>query len=104
MKKILLIVVILTAFISVNLNAQDKTLTIEDAVVGQWRQFYPDYIQQLTWRGNSDMLTYVEGTSVFEKSVKSKKGKEIIKAADINKALKSKELTEIKYFPYFSCS
>lgn len=55
MKFLLLIVLTTLSLCSI---AQDKELTLEDAVLGQWRQFYPTRLSNLSWRIDSDAITF----------------------------------------------
>ena len=50
--------------------AQQKELTIEDAVIGRWRQFYPEDMMSVEWR-NNEHFTYVKAwTELVQMGVK----------------------------------
>ncbi|MCF6365148.1 MAG: S9 family peptidase [Bacteroidales bacterium] len=84
--------------------SQNKKLTIEDAVTGQWRQFYPEHI--------NGIQTYAEDNFTYVKDYKeiiliNKKGistKSLVSLEQINSALKETGNNEIKYFPYWDYS
>lgn len=66
---------ILLAFffgMSIAVPFAQKKLTIEEAVMGQFRQFAPQTIQQLNWMGKSDTYSFVRNDSVFFGKVKGK--------------------------------
>ncbi|MBX7052589.1 MAG: S9 family peptidase [Flavobacteriales bacterium] len=70
MKKHILLA-LLTGLTTTVLFAQKK-LTIEEAVTGQFRQYAPETIQQLSWMGKSDTYSFVRNDSVFFGKVKGK--------------------------------
>lgn len=70
MKKNILLIAICCLWAVVT-NAQKK-LTIEESVIGQFRQFAPSNLQQLSWMGQSDTYSYVRNDSVFVGKVKGK--------------------------------
>lgn len=51
--------------------AQDK-LTIEESVVGQFGQFAPKSLSQLSWMGKSDTYAYVKDNAVYYGMTKAK--------------------------------
>ncbi|MCH2044671.1 MAG: DPP IV N-terminal domain-containing protein [Saprospiraceae bacterium] len=42
----------------VNLQAQDKELTLKDAVLRQWSKFYPKFYADMQWQPGTSILTY----------------------------------------------
>ena len=93
---------IIIQFGCLNTEAQDKKLTIEDAVIGQYTQLRPEYLQQLQWRGNTDYYTYVVDGKLTQGSPTSSKTKSILSLDELNKVLKKNNIKEIeKYFPVF---
>ena len=71
-----------------------KDLTLEEAVMGQYRQFYPKGNAGLTWVKNTNQYAYLSNRydTVF---VKGGKKDQVISLTEINKALKQ----ELKYIP-----
>ena len=89
-------------FQSLNIKAQDKKLTIEDAVIGLYTQLRTEYLQQLQWRGNTDYYTYVVDSKLTQGSPTSSKTKSILSLDELNKVLKKNNIKEIeKHFPVF---
>lgn len=74
--------------ISFQNKAQEKELTIEDAVTGQISYLYPDYILKLLWKGKSDNYTYVKDNVLVMGNVKTDKTEEILKPEEMTAAFK----------------
>jgi len=83
------------------LFAQDKLLTIDEAVLGQYRQFYPEYIRQLQWRAKTDFYTYVENENLMQGDVKSKEIKSVLTLSELNKVLEKQNVLKLSYFPEY---
>lgn len=99
MRRILLFVGLLVfPLLSGMLQAQNKMLTMEDAIMGQWRQFYPESMSQLQWRGKSNEYTYVEGKLLKSATIGSTP-KNILELDQLNEALKSASLQKLGGFP-----
>ncbi|MCC6600811.1 MAG: DPP IV N-terminal domain-containing protein [Crocinitomicaceae bacterium] len=58
-------------FISLSLFSQ-QPLTLEEAVNGQYRQFYPKNLDQLNWLPGSDDFVYVKNDTLFQGNAKTK--------------------------------
>ncbi|RLD63931.1 MAG: S9 family peptidase [Bacteroidetes bacterium] len=101
MKKAILILFLFSCLSSV-LIAQDKQLTIQDAVIGQWRNLYPEYIQQLKWQDKSNFYTYVKNSNLIQANASSSKTDTLVYLDDINSVLHSNSIDSIKYFPRYS--
>ncbi len=81
------------------LIGQNKKLTMEDAVWNQWFSLHPKSFTQLQWIGNSYNYSYLKDwTKIYSGSLKSDSDKLICSVEDVNKALSSKKLSQIKYF------
>jgi dipeptidyl-peptidase-4 len=77
-------------FIGGGLIAQEK-LTLEDAVMQQYRKFYPDNITGFSWIPNSTSFSYLEGYKTLKKgSAANPEAEEWLTIDEVNKALKSK--------------
>jgi dipeptidyl-peptidase-4 len=99
--KRLSVIFLFVTFLWSNIFAQDKLLSIDDAVIGQWRQFYPEHLSGVKAYGDDD-FTHVKAYN--EILLMNTKGKEVSILTDlkkINTALKEEGLNEIKYFPYW---
>jgi len=71
------------------LMAQNKAITLEDAVLRQYSHFYPSATPGLQWVKGSDMISWFSDdyTAVIGKMVPSGKVDTLYKAEDLNKAL-----------------
>jgi len=82
------------------MRAQDKQLTIEEAVVGQWRELYPKQIWHLKWMANEDAFTYMEGNSLWKSSPANPDEKtELVTLDALNKAFTDAGMEELHYIP-----
>lgn len=87
MKKFFLGLFILSSFA---VTAQNKELTLEDAVMQQYRGFYPNSLTMFTWIPNTSSYTYLDGyRKLMKASVKNTEAKEWYDIATINEKLGS---------------
>ena len=86
MKLIILIVLLGLSFGSM---AQDKELTLEDAVLGQWRQFYPSYVTNLAWKKGEEAVTFhsKDGKELMLQNVGAKTAQKLFDLAALSKGL-----------------
>ena len=71
-------IAILFTFIFVNsiLLGQKEELTLEDAVLQQYRKFYPKKLSMFQWIGKTSSYTYLDNyTKLMKASVKDDKNK-----------------------------
>ena len=102
MQKRITIFFVVVSFLTNVAIAQNKELTIEDAVWNQWFSLAPEELSQLSWKPESYDYTYVENwTAIEQGSIKSKKDKNICVIDEINKQLKKLDLPTISYFYNF---
>ena len=67
---------------------QTKELTIEDAVMQQYRKFYPQSLTMFNWVPNTDCYTYLESyQKLMKASVRNPEAKEILSIQELNTAL-----------------
>ena len=71
-----LLLLLLNTVFSINAIAQNKQLTIDEAVVGIYRELYPEYISNLQLRPNSSEVSYVEDNALYIKKFTRSKTKE----------------------------
>ncbi len=101
MKKLIFICYLLASFgLITNVQAQKKNLTMEEAVIGQWRQFYPETLWQLQWRGNTNEFTYQEQKNMMVCNVKGKK-EVLFSVNSLNNGLKNHDI-KLRYLPRIS--
>ena len=101
MKKIT-VSIALILFVSLTLVSQNKKLTIEDAVTGQWRQFYPEHLSGVQAYGENDFTHVKDYNELILMNKSGKDVKILIDLKQINEVLKSEGLNELKYFPYWN--
>ncbi|MBI9066833.1 MAG: DPP IV N-terminal domain-containing protein [Salinivirgaceae bacterium] len=89
----------LIAIISTVLIGQDKLFTIEEAVIGQWRELYPKTIWNINWKGESNTLTFKDQATIYGQSVNSSDSSVILNLDELNAALVKTNLDSIKHMP-----
>ncbi len=78
-----------------NVDAQQKELTLKDAVLEQFGKFYPEHIQGFQWIPGTASYTYLEnGTTLKKSSVANSKEDEGLSISEVNQTLKS----DLKHF------
>ncbi|OFX35990.1 MAG: hypothetical protein A2X08_08020 [Bacteroidetes bacterium GWA2_32_17] len=85
-KKSVLLIWLIISFVTV--YSQQRILTIDEAAIGQYRNFYPQYLQQLQWRSNSETFTFNKNGNLFEGNLKDSSKTEILNSSEILKAFK----------------
>ncbi len=75
----------------------DKELSIDDAIIGQYRQFYPDYILNIRWKDKKHYTFIEQYSKIMVSTPTQKKAKELISLQEINKMYKNKGLTPLLY-------
>ena len=101
MKKSLLISFLFCLLSIPSVFAQDKTLTLEDAVIGQWRDLYPENIRGLSWIPETDHLSWLEDNTLVHSSAKSDEINPIITLEELNNLLDLED-NKLKGFPQAS--
>jgi len=91
MKKILYILLFILSW---QLNAQQKELSLRDAVLGYYKGLYPKTLRNLQWVKNTDQFLYREGQGVVIKNTTNQALKKV------NLEQLKKVLPDAKYFPY----
>jgi dipeptidyl-peptidase-4 len=81
--------------------SQKKEFTIEDAVIGQWRQFYPEHLSGVLPYSSDDFSYVKDYKTIWLMNKSGKELKILTDISDINNALKTEGLSEIPYFPYW---
>ncbi len=102
MKRIFLLVYLLiNCGVFLSLEAQTKKLSMEDAILGQWRQFYPESLSQLSWRGDLSEYTYVkENEILFAKP--GDEPKVLLSLEELNAGIEANEIKALRRIPHFS--
>lgn len=81
--------------------SQTKSLTIDDAVVGVWRELYPEHIRGLSIRPDSKEFTKIAKKELLLVSFDLKKEKTLLTLEELNTALKTTDKAECTYLPAF---
>ncbi len=87
----------LMAAASLQVQAQDKMLTMEDAIINPALQ--PENLRQLSWVAGTDDFTYVKDNTLIRGSAKSTKHKTILTVDKLSVALQAAGGKEVKNFP-----
>ena len=88
---------IISFFINSSIYAQEKTLTLDDAVLGYYKGLYPKSLEGLRWIDNTDTYIYKEKDSYLIKNAKNEVLSQI-ELSDFQKAFPtSKRLPRIQY-------
>jgi len=85
-KKSVLLIWLIISFVTV--YSQQRILTIDEAAIEQYRKFYPQYLQQLQWRSNSETFTFNKNGNLYEGNLKDSSKTEILNSSEILKAFK----------------
>jgi len=93
-----ILTILLGVILSINLTAQDKQLTLEDAVYMN-PSIFPQRMNQLTWMGNSNNFSYVKENELLKASAKSADHQSVCNVDDINAGLTDLEVDSINRFP-----
>ena len=84
-------IVFLVIFVGMGLmaSAQQKELSLQDAVIGQWRQFYPKRLGNLQWRPDTDMVTYrsERANKILQRGIKDNTESTLFDLAALGKAM-----------------
>jgi dipeptidyl-peptidase-4 len=74
----------------VNVDAQQKELTLKDAVMQQYGAFYPEHLQGFQWVPGTTSYTYLEnGITLKKASAENKNESENLSIAEVNQTLNS---------------
>ena len=102
MKKLLLVsYLLINCSILLSLQAQTKKLSMEDAIIGQWRQFYPEDVPQLSWRSVCNEYTFVKNNEVLS-GKPNEEAVSIFNLDDLNLALEAAKLKSLSRIPHFN--
>src|SRR5690554_3447937 len=87
-------ILVLSVFFFTQASAQ-KELTLEQAVLGQYQQFYPDHVFGFNWIENLKKYSYLKQYRTLVVGEVGGEEKEVLNISDINEALDVK-------FSYFA--
>ncbi len=101
MKKAIILIIGFILFATQLVLSQTKSLTIDEAVVGVWRELYPEHIRGLALRPETKEFSKIVKTDLISVSFDLKKENTIISLDEINSVLKAASKEECKYFPAY---
>ncbi len=81
--------------------AQQKQMTLEDAILGRYRGLNPENLNDLSWK-DKNTFTYLKGDTLWLESVKKTERFPLIRLDEINETVKNLTGTSFKGFPSFS--
>ena len=100
-KKIILGAICLLTLCDASVYAQDKMLSMKDAIIGQWRDFYPENIYKLDWRADKNEYSFIDKNAIMVGSPKSS-AEMAVSLDEINSALEAKSIDKLTRIPAFS--
>ncbi|WP_372949072.1 S9 family peptidase [Mariniphaga sp.] len=98
MRKVFLFILLLA---SIQLVAQQKQMTLEDAILGASSYLRPETIQGLSWQ-NDEVFTYVENDTLWAEKAKNGEQNHLISHDGLNTLLNLDEKSVFKRFPSYS--
>ena len=92
-----LLLILISLFVFSSLFAQNKELTIEEAVSLQYRKFRPEHYNQIQWRGDADEFIYIKAWNYVVSRAIDNTESNICNVKIINKELEAKGEEKIQY-------
>lgn len=91
---------ILFITIAPGIFSQNKKLTIQDAVIGQWRYLSPKNLFNLQWMNAEEFVYVHQYTDLIKRDVDSQDSSMLLSLEELNRMLSKKALDELNYFPW----
>ncbi|MDR2009180.1 MAG: S9 family peptidase [Bacteroidales bacterium] len=101
MKRTGLFFLVIALFLSQLIFCQTKSLTIDDAVVGLYRELYPEYLRGISFRPDSKDFTQIKDNSLVSKSFDLKKENLIIDLDELNNIIENSGIGKYSTFPSY---
>lgn len=79
--------------------AQNKTLTIDEAVIGQWQELYPQTLRNIQWQGKSKNFTFQDYQNLYQQSISKGDSTILLTTEQLNTILINSGLDSTTYFP-----
>ena len=102
MKRFVFLLVAIAGLLPLFSSAQTKTLSIDDAVVGVWREYYPEMIYGLQIRPDTKTCTKWDGRNLVEFSFDQKKSSTLLTLEEIVTELKKNDIDIPDYFGLYN--
>lgn len=88
-------------FLIITTAQAQKTLSLEDAVLGAGSYLKPQMPGQLQWK-NNETYVFVLDSFLFESNIKDNQKKQILTLGELNKKLKASGTASVRRFPDFT--
>ena len=101
-RKFVFVISLAVCLLPFYLGAQTKTLTIDDAVVGVWREYYPEMIYGLSIRPETKTCTKWDGRNLVEFTFDMKKTTTLFTLEELVSEFKNNGITPSRSYPEYS--
>ena len=101
-KRFVFLLVAIAGLLPLFSSAQTKTLSIDDAVVGVWREYYPEMIYGLQIRPDTKTCTKWDGRNLVEFSFDQKKSSTLLTLEEIVTELKKNDIAPSRSYPDYT--
>src|SRR6056297_3206692 len=101
MKKRILTLLLLSLIVGQWSYSQQKQLTLEQSVIGRWRELAPKNIQQLKWIPETERFSFLENNQLMEDHADQDRKKTILSLEQLNQTLPD-SVDAMKQFPRFT--
>ena len=98
MRKFIALVFLLASIVVV---AQEKQMTLEDAIMGRYTYLRPESMNGLSWK-TDDVFTYLENDTLWAENAKKGKLSPLMSLSELNTVLKENGNDNLKRFPGYS--
>ncbi len=80
-------------------NAQEKQLTIDDAVIGQWTNLRPATLNLIQWIPATNDFSYIADNQLIKSGPEIVNPETIIDLSTLNVLLENKKINKVNWFP-----
>jgi len=79
--------------------AQTDVFTMQEAVIGQWRELYPKTLWNAQWQGNSHTFTFQDKQILYQQSVSNSDSIKLVTLAKLNESVQRAGFDSLATFP-----
>jgi dipeptidyl-peptidase-4 len=97
MRNLVLLFVLFTQLVA----AQQKQITLEDAIMGAYQGLRPESLNGLSWR-NENTFTFLKNDTLWEEFAEKGVRKPLLTLNDLDTVFENKGVAEFRRFPFFS--
>lgn len=80
--------------------AQQKQMTLEDAIIGRYTYLNPEKLQGLSWK-DDNTFTFLKNDTLWAETAKDGKKSPVIDVSELNAILQSKTELQLNHFPEY---